>query len=59
MLDLLRQGTPPEINHVLAGDVIDEATGRRDRLDEDDRATLIAEAKIALDRMIQITEASP
>ncbi len=56
MLDLLRKGTPPDINRVLAGDNVDEATAVRDRLDDDERATLIADARRSLERMIEITE---
>ena len=33
MLDLLRQGKPPDLNRVLPGDVVDEVTGARERLD--------------------------
>jgi len=57
MLDLLRKGTPPDINRVLAGDNVDETTAARDRLEGGERGTLIAEARRALERMIAITEA--
>ena len=33
MLDLLRQGKAPDLNRVLPGDVVDEITGARERLD--------------------------
>jgi len=56
MLDLLRLGRPPEINRVLAGDMIDETTGVLERLDEAERAELIRDARLALERMIEITE---
>jgi quinolinate synthase len=56
MLDLLRRGTPPDINRVLAGDMVDEASGVRDRLDASERAQLIRHAKLALERMISVTE---
>jgi quinolinate synthase len=56
MLDLLRKGEAPDLNRVLAGDVIDEITGERDRLDKAERSELIVEAKKALERMIEITE---
>jgi quinolinate synthase len=56
MLDLLRQGKPPDINRVLAGDSVDEATALRDRLPEDERRALVADARAALERMIAITE---
>ncbi len=58
MLDLLRRGDAPEINRVLAGDQVSEDTGARQRLTQDQRATLVAEARLALERMISITEAS-
>ncbi|MCE9595116.1 MAG: quinolinate synthase NadA [Planctomycetes bacterium] len=57
MLDLLRKGTPPDANRVLAGDMVDEATGLRDRLSESERASMIADARRSLERMIEITEA--
>ena len=56
MLDLLRKGTPPDINRVLAGDAVDESTGTRDRLSEAERQELVGEARSALERMIEITE---
>jgi quinolinate synthase len=58
MLDLLRKGTPPDLNRVLAGDVVDEGNGRRTRLDEDERTTLVKHARRALERMIEITESA-
>ena len=58
MLDLLRKGTPPEINRVLAGDAVDERTAARDRLEDEERSELIQEAKIALENMIEITESA-
>jgi len=57
MLDLLRKGTPPELNRVLAGDSVDEITGALDRLEEAERARLVDDARLALQRMIRITEA--
>lgn len=59
MLDLLRQGKGPDINRVLAGDNVDETTGRRDRLSDAERAELITDAKASLERMIAINEAGP
>jgi quinolinate synthase len=56
MLDLLRKGTPPERNRVLAGDVVDEISGRRERLTDAERALLSHEARLALERMIEIVE---
>lgn len=56
MLDLLRQGRPPAANRVLAGDVVDESTGRRERLGAPERKALAAEARLSLERMIAIVE---
>ncbi|MCZ6597500.1 MAG: quinolinate synthase NadA [Planctomycetota bacterium] len=56
MLDLLRKGEAPGINRVLAGDMVDETTMRRERLDEDERAELIRDAGRAMERMIAIVE---
>jgi quinolinate synthase len=56
MLDLLRRGEAPDLNRVLPGDAIDEASGRRQRLDEAERRTLVGHARAALERMIAITE---
>jgi len=56
MLDLLRQGRGPDLNRVLAGDSVDEITGGRDRLVEQQRATVTRNARLSLERMIEITE---
>ena len=58
MLDLLRKGTPPDINRVLAGDAVDEVTASRDRLDDTERAELVEHAKASLERMIEVVEAA-
>ncbi|TNF26778.1 MAG: quinolinate synthase NadA [Deltaproteobacteria bacterium] len=58
MLDLLRKGTPPALNRVLAGDSVDEVSGWRERLDATDRDTLRKEARQALEQMITLTEAA-
>ncbi len=58
MLDLLRQGRAPAVNRVLPGDSVDEVTGWRERLDEATRRALAADARRALDRMIELTEAA-
>jgi quinolinate synthase len=58
MLDLLRRGQAPEANQVLAGDVVDEVTGRRDRMTPAERAALVEHARASLERMIAITEAA-
>jgi quinolinate synthase len=55
MLDLLRRGSPPDLNRVLPGDVVDEMTGRRDRIDGAERADLVRNARAALERMIEVT----
>jgi quinolinate synthase len=56
VLDLLRRGEAPDINRVLPGDMVDEVTMRRDRLSEDERAELVADARRAMERMIEIVE---
>jgi len=56
MLDLLRRGTPPDKNRVLAGDTIDELSLRRDRLEPEERAELAREARLSMERMIEIVE---
>jgi quinolinate synthase len=58
MLDLLAKGRPPDLNHVLPGDVVDERTGRRERLSVAEREVLVREARAALERMIAITRAA-
>lgn len=56
MLDLLRLGRAPEINRVLAGDVMNERTMGRERLSPAERTTLVAEARLALENMIAVVE---
>jgi quinolinate synthase len=56
ILDLLRKGTPPDLNRVLPGDVVNELSGTRERLPEPERAALVRDARRALERMIAITE---
>ena len=56
MLDLLRKGQAPDANRVLAGDSVNEMTGRRDRMTEAERAELVGHARSALEAMIRITE---
>jgi quinolinate synthase len=58
LLDLLRQGKAPDLNRVLPGDVVDEVTGARERLDPSGQAQVARDARRALERMIEITEAS-
>ena len=57
LVDLLARGRVPEINRVLPGDVVDEVSGWRDRVDPAGRAQLARDARAALERMIEITEA--
>ena len=57
LLDLLAKGKAPDLNRVLPGDVVDEVTGDRERLDESGQARVAREARRALERMIEITEA--
>jgi len=56
LLDLLRKGTPPDLNRVLPGDEVNERTGVRERLGAADRDELLVHARSALRRMIEITE---
>ena len=58
MLDLLRQGRAPELNRVLAGDVVDETTGWRERLDLATREQITLDARKSLEKMIELTEAA-
>lgn len=58
MLDLLRRGEAPDINRVLSGDAVDEQSMSRDRLDGPERTELIAQARLSLERMIEITESA-
>ncbi len=57
LLDLLRRGKAPDINRVLPGDVVDEVTGWRERLDPDGQEKLVRDARRSLERMIELTEA--
>ncbi|MCH2137058.1 MAG: quinolinate synthase NadA [Phycisphaerales bacterium] len=58
MLDLLRKGEAPEYHRVLPGDSIDTSTGTLHRMPETDRQACAADARLALERMIEITEAA-
>lgn len=55
ILDLLRKGSPPELNRVMPGDVVDEGSGMRQRLSASERAALAEQARNALQRMIDIS----
>lgn len=57
LLDSLRQGKNMAYNEVRAGDVVNEFTGSRNRLGENDQTWVIENAKKALQMMIDITEA--
>ncbi|GJM07200.1 MAG: quinolinate synthetase [marine bacterium B5-7] len=57
MLDLLRQEKMPDFNLVQPGDVVNEFTGQRQRLDSKGQAWIKENACKALEKMIQITEA--
>ncbi|WP_133129744.1 quinolinate synthase NadA [Legionella yabuuchiae] len=56
LLDLLRQGKAMPYNEVKAGDVVNEFSGTRQRLETNDQAWVIENAKKALQMMIDITE---
>ena len=58
LLDLLRRGHAPDLNRVYAGDSVDEISGLRERLDPVARDAVRADARRALERMIEITEAA-
>ena len=58
LLDLLRQGRAPDLNRVLPGDIVDEISGARERLDGSGQARIARDARRALERMIEITEAA-
>jgi quinolinate synthase len=56
LLDLLRQGKMLDHNRIEAGDVVNELTGQRRRLDALGQQWIIEHARAALQRMIAITE---
>jgi quinolinate synthase len=58
ILDLLRKGNAPDLNRVLPGDVVNENTGSRERLSERERGDVVRFARLALERMIEVTRAS-
>jgi quinolinate synthase len=58
LVDLLAKGRAPDINRVEVGDVVDEISGVRERLDPDERRQVAADARAALERMVAITEAA-
>lgn len=56
LVDLLRQGKEMPYNEVKAGDVVNEFTGSRNRLPNEDQQWVIDNAKKSLQMMINITE---
>jgi quinolinate synthase len=58
LLDLLSKGKAPDLNRVLPGDMVDEISGTRERLDAAGQAQIARDARKALERMIEITEAA-
>jgi len=56
LVDLLRQGKTMGYNEVKAGDVVNEFTGARNRLQQHEQQWVIDNAKKALQKMIEITE---
>jgi quinolinate synthase len=56
LVDLLRQGKTMNYNRVQSGDVVNEFTGSRQRLNEEQQAWIRDNAKKALQKMIEITE---
>ena len=58
MLDLHCKDQAPDLNRVLAGDTIDETTAKRERLTGEEREVMVSDARVALERMIDITERS-
>ena len=56
LVDLLRKGKDCSYNEVKAGDVVNEFTGLRNRLELNDQEWIIKNAKKALEMMINITE---
>lgn len=56
LIDLLRLGKKMDFNQVKAGDIVNEFTGTRQRLQEKEQQWVIDNAKKALEMMIRITE---
>lgn len=56
LLDLLRQGQDLSYNIVRPGDQVNEFTGVRDRLSEEEQQWIAKNARIAMENMIAITE---
>jgi quinolinate synthase len=58
ILDLLMKGRVPDLNLVKPGDIVDEFTGRRERLEAKEQQWIVTNAKRALERMVSITESA-
>lgn len=56
VLDLLRQGKVPGFNLVKPGDVVHEFVGTRERLTPEGQQWIVKNARLALEKMISITE---
>jgi quinolinate synthase len=56
LLDLLRQGKPMPYNEIKSGDVVNEFTGIRNRLSDEEQQWVVTNAKKSLQMMINITE---
>ncbi len=56
LLDLLRQGKMTDYNQVQPGDVVNEFTGTRQRLDAQGQQWIRDNARKTLEKMIEITE---
>jgi len=56
LLDLLRQGKDLSYNLVQPGDVVNEFTGKCDRLTSAEQQAIIKNARLALENMIEIVE---
>jgi quinolinate synthase len=56
LLDLLRQGKSMDYNRVEAGDVVNEFSGSRQRLNHEGQDWVRENARLALTRMIEITQ---
>lgn len=56
LVDLLRQGKSMPYNEIKAGDVVNEFSGVRRRLSVQDQEWVKTHAKLALKKMIEITE---
>lgn len=58
LLDLLRQGKELPYNQVNPGDIVNEFTGQRQCLTPDEQQQLVNDARLALERMIEITQSA-